>query len=249
MNKASSKNIVIFGATSRIAECVAREFSARGDLLTLIGRNEAKLGLIAKDLTVRGAKEVRVHVQDLNKIEELPTLIDGLFEESSVDTVLVAHGVLPEQEVIQDDLPSVLNTLDLNFSSPMAISLEVVKRFEEKDAGSLAVITSVAGLRGRKSNYIYGTAKGALILFLQGLRNRVGKTNVRVIDVRPGFVDTPMTAHLKKGALFASPESVAKGIVLAIDKGKDIVYLPWFWRWIMLIIKSIPEFLFKKMSI
>ena len=120
---------------------------------------------------------------------------------------------------------------------------------EERKYGCIAVISSVAGDRGRQSNYIYGTAKGALTLFLQGLRNRLARSNVQVLTLKPGFVDTPMTAHLKKGLLFVSPETIAKGILRSIQKKKNEVYLPWFWYFIMKIIKTIPEFIFKRMKL
>ncbi len=131
----------------------------------------------------------------------------------------------------------------------ISLLTELLNTHSSSEPLTVGVITSVAGDRGRKSNYVYGAAKGALSLYLQGLRNRYYGSSVKIVDIRPGFVDTPMTAHLEKGPLFASAEKVAAGIVKALDRGGDIVYLPWFWRWIMLIIRSIPETIFKRLSI
>jgi short-subunit dehydrogenase len=121
--------------------------------------------------------------------------------------------------------------------------------FEKRGTGTLAAISSVAGDRGRQSNYIYGTTKAALSTFLQGLRNRLSSKNVHVLTIKPGFVDTPMTAHLKRGLLFATPEKVAQDIIRAIAGKKSVLYTPWFWRWIMLAIKMIPETIFRKLRL
>jgi short-subunit dehydrogenase len=121
--------------------------------------------------------------------------------------------------------------------------------FEKQKHGVITVISSVAGDRGRQSNYIYGSAKAGLSVYLDGLRNRLYSAGVAVVTIKPGFVDTPMTAHLKKGFLFASPEKVARDILRAIEKRKCVVYTPWFWRWIMFVIKSIPETIFRKLKL
>jgi decaprenylphospho-beta-D-erythro-pentofuranosid-2-ulose 2-reductase len=120
---------------------------------------------------------------------------------------------------------------------------------KQNETGTIAVISSVAGDRGRKSNYVYGSAKGGLTIFLQGLRNALSGSGVHVLTIKPGFVDTPMTNDFTKGLLWAKPEKVAKDIKRAIDKKKNIIYTPWFWRWIMLIIRLIPESVFKKMNL
>ena len=142
-----------------------------------------------------------------------------------------------------------LREIDNNGLSVIALCTLLGNRFEAQGSGSIAVISSVAGDRGRQSNYVYGAAKGMVTRFLQGLRNRLAKENVQVLTIKPGFVDTPMTAAFKKGALWAQPADVARGILAAIDKGKDEVYLPGFWRLIMLVIRHIPEFIFKKLSL
>lgn len=245
-----TRSILIFGATSRIAECVARKYAEQKARIILVGRNEEKLGAISQDLLMRGANDVQYYQLDLAAIGDIQEFFTQNSKLSSVvDTVLVAHGVLPDQQDIQNSWTLIRQSYEVNLMSALCIATEVTQWFEEQGRGTLAVITSVAGDRARKSNYIYGAAKGGLSLFLQGLRNRFGSTPIRIIDIRPGFVDTPMTAHLPKGPLFAEPERVAEGIVKAIDRGADIVYLPWFWRWILLCIRLIPEVIFKKLSL
>ena len=245
-----NRTVLIFGASSRIAECTARVFASEGASLVLVARSEEKLSILAQDLESRGAPEVQIEALDLGDLEHLEKWLDERTDlRESVSTVLIAHGVLPDQEAVENDWSAISDSYGVNLLSPMLIATKVANWFESKGEGTLAVITSVAGVRARKSNYVYGAAKGGLSFYLQGLRNRFGKTKIRIIDIRPGFVDTPMTAHIEKGPLFASAEDVADGIVKAICRGQEIVYLPWFWRFIMLIIRSIPEGIFKKLSL
>ena len=139
--------------------------------------------------------------------------------------------------------------LRTNFLSAVSLITWLANYFEASKQGTLAVISSVAGDRGRKSNYVYGASKGALNIFLDGVRNRIDRAGVNVLTIRPGFVDTPMTAHIPKGPLFASPAQVAEGILAAVERRKDVVYLPGFWRPIMFLIRNIPERVFKKMNL
>jgi len=139
--------------------------------------------------------------------------------------------------------------LQTNFTTVVSLLTLLANLFERQGRGSIAVISSVAGDRGRQSNYVYGAAKGALTIYLQGLRNRLAKANVHVLTIKPGFVDTPMTRDFKKGLLWVGPDVIARGIVKAIDKRKDVAYLPFFWRYIMFIIKIIPERIFKRLSL
>ena len=161
----------------------------------------------------------------------------------------MAHGTLGSQSDGEASWKQTLQILDSNFLSQASLLTLLANDFEKALHGHIAVITSVAGDRGRASNYIYGTAKGALSIFLSGLRNRLAAKNIPVTDFKLGFVDTPMTTHYKKGPIWAKPEAVAHGIVTAIEKKKDVVYLPWFWCWIMMVIRNIPERVFKKLSI
>ena len=243
-------NILIVGATSAIAEATARIHAARGDRLHLIARNGERLEMIAADLRVRGAEAVTCEVADLNELEAHEGLLARAWEAlGTVATVLIAHGTLPDQRRCAAEVATAMAEFHTNAVTTLSLLTVLANRFEAQGEGTLAVITSVAGERGRQSNYLYGAAKGAVSTFLGGLRNRFGRSAVNVLDIRPGFVDTPMTADFPKGPLWASPETVAKGIVAAVDAGRDKVYLPWFWRYIMWIITSIPERIFKRMSL
>jgi hypothetical protein len=244
------KKVLIVGATSAIAQETAKCFAVNGDALFLAGRNEIKLQAVMGDLKVRGAQKVDSLVLDLNDTAEHARLLERACQSlGGLDIVLIAYGTLPDQKKCEASFALTQKALETNFLSAISILTLLANYFEQQKSGAIAVITSVAGDRGRPSNYIYGTAKGALSLFLQGLRARLSKSNVTVLTIKPGFVDTPMTAHLKKGFLFASPEAVGRGIYQAILKKMDVVYLPWRWRWIMLIVKLIPESVFKKINL
>lgn len=245
-----TKKIVIFGATSAIAMATAKIWASRHAEIMLIARSLDKLQVVKQDLITRGAKSVEIEQADLSDIsvhQELLNKIKNKF--TDFDCVLIAYGTLGNQEECQMSFKQTQDELNTNFLSVVSLLTPLANDFAKKGSGTICVITSVAGDRGRQSNYVYGTAKGALSLFLQGLRNRLSKSNVAVIDIKPGFTDTPMTADMKKNFLFASPEKVGAGIVKAIDNKKDVVYLPWFWCFIMLIIKSIPEKIFKKLNL
>jgi short-subunit dehydrogenase len=166
-----------------------------------------------------------------------------------LDAALIAHGTLGSQESSQQSVEFMLKELNTNFLSVVSLLTLLANHFEQQRRGCIAVISSVAGDRGRQSNYVYGTAKGAISIFLQGLRSRLAKSGVAVVTIKPGLVDTPMTASLKKNFLYTDPQTVGKAIHLAMKKGKSVVYVPWFWRPIMLIIIHIPEFIYKKLSL
>ena len=166
-----------------------------------------------------------------------------------LDVALIAHGSLPDQKACESSVEKALHEIDINGLSVVALATRLGEKFAAQGRGSLAVIGSVAGDRGRQSNYVYGAAKGMVSLFLQGLRNRLAKQGIQVLTIKPGFVDTPMTATFIKGALWAKPEAIAQGIVRAIDRNKDEVYLPAFWWLIMTIIRHVPERIFKRLSL
>lgn len=244
------KKILIVGATSAIAEAVARRVAARGDALVLAGRQVERLEAIAADLRSRGAAQVAVAVFDARHNDTVPALLDeAQVALQGLDTLLVAHGTLPDQAACAASIERTLAEFQTNALSVIALCTEAANRFEAQGRGTIAVISSVAGDRGRQSNYVYGAAKGAVSLFLQGLRNRLAHKGVQVLTIKPGFVDTPMTAAFKKGPLWATADQVAAGIVAAIDSGRDVAYLPWFWCYIMLIIRHIPERIFKRLSL
>ena len=245
------RNIVIIGATSAIAEAVARRFAATGARFYLVGRNAERLAAIARDVEIRSGQPVAQECLDLDRIAEHPALLERVHQAlGSIDVALIAHGALPDQQICQQSVTATLAALHTNALSVISLATLLANDFEARRRGTLIAISSVAGDRGRQSNYVYGAAKGMVSLFLQGLRNRLSSKGAQVITVKPGFVDTPMTAAFeKKGLLWAQPDQIAQGIVAATDRGWNEVYLPWFWRWIMLIIIHIPESLFKRLKL
>jgi decaprenylphospho-beta-D-erythro-pentofuranosid-2-ulose 2-reductase len=243
------KKVLILGATSAMAIAVARKLAAGDVSFYLVARSEAKLNAVAADLTTRGARAVFTDVRNLDDTAKHPFILSTAVEKlDRIDFALIAHGVLGDQEEAQSDYVAAGQILTTNFLSPVSLSTWLGNYFAAIGAGTLAVISSVAGDRGRKSNYVYGTSKGALNIFLDGLRNRIDRAGVQVLTIRPGFVSTPMTAHLKQNALFAHPAQIADGILAAIIARKDVVYLPKIWRPIMFLIRNIPESIFKKMN-
>jgi short-subunit dehydrogenase len=244
------KRILIIGATSAIAESCARLWAQRGDALVLAGRKEAALQAIVADLRTRGASQVHHQVFDANDHGQHAALLQAATQTlGGLDVVLIAHGTLTDQARAQNDAAYALAEIDTNGLSVVSLMALAANQFEAQKRGSIAVISSVAGDRGRQSNYVYGSAKALVSAFASGLRQRLAKHGVQVLTIKPGFVDTPMTAHLPKGALWAQPEQVAKDIHGAIEKGRHVLYTPGFWRLIMLIIKHIPEFVFVKLKL
>ena len=156
--------------------------------------------------------------------------------------------MLGDQHAAEADFEVAAAILHTNFISTVSLLTWLGNYFQAQRGGTLAVISSVAGDRGRKSNYVYGASKGALNVFLEGLRNRIDRDGVHVLTIKPGFVATPMTAHVPHNALFASPDQIARGILKAIERRRDVAYLPWFWFWIMLLVRAIPSRFFKKMN-
>jgi len=245
--------IAIFGATSAIAAACARRWIAQGDSIFLVGRNPAKLRALAEDLAVRktGEQKLAAATADLDDFSRHEALLDEAQAAlGGLDVVLIAHGSLPDQKDCEASVDATMAEIRTNALSVISLATLAANRFEAKGRGAIAVIGSVAGDRGRQSNYVYGAAKGMVDVFLQGLRNRLARSGVAVVTIKPGFVDTPMTASIaKKGLLWAQPDGVAKGIVGALARGRDVVYLPRFWRLIMLIITHIPERVFKQMKL
>ncbi len=251
-SKSNSKTAVIFGATSAIAQEVARVWAKRGYTLYLVARHAARLETVALDLEVRGSTHVFREVLDLDDVASHSALEKriGLALGASPDILLLAQGALGSQERANQDPAHALALMHTNFTAPVSLLQIFARSFEARGSGVIAAIGSVAGDRGRQSNYVYGSAKGGLALFLSGLRNRLFASGVHVLTIKPGFVDTPMTAAIpKSGPLWASAERVGAGIVHAIDARKDLVYLPGFWRLILWIICSIPERLFKRLKL
>jgi len=250
MSKPMPRRILILGATSAIASAVARELLASHAQFFLVARNTEKLDSVRKDLLTRGAGAVTTCVLDLDNTAAHEQMFSAALQAlGSIDLALIAYAVSGNQNEAQTSATAAAAILHTNFISTVSLITWLANYFENAHRGTLAVISSVAGDRGRKSNYVYGASKGALNVFLDGVRNRIDRAGVQVLTVRPGFVSTPMTAHLPQGPLFASPAHVAKGIVKAVAANKDVVYVPGFWRPIMFIIRSIPEFVFKKLNL
>jgi decaprenylphospho-beta-D-erythro-pentofuranosid-2-ulose 2-reductase len=244
------KKVLIIGATSAMAREVARRYAQDGASLYLLARDREKLEALAGDLSVRGAAAVHTASFDAHNLESHQALLESAERAlGGIDAALIAHGTLPDQKACQLSFTESGQALTVNLISPIAFLTWLANYFETRRAGNITVISSVAGDRGRQSNYIYGAAKGGLTTFLQGLRNRLAPCGVSVTTIKPGFVDTPMTEHLPKGPLFADVSSVGARIHRAMERGESIVYTPFFWRFIMLIILHIPEFIFKKMKL
>jgi decaprenylphospho-beta-D-erythro-pentofuranosid-2-ulose 2-reductase len=242
--------IVIVGASSAIAEATARCYAARGARLFLIARQSQRLEDMAADLKVRGAADIAFATLDVNQLDaHADVLAQAWTWLGEVDAMLIAHGTLPDQNACEASADVAVKEFNTNATSTIALMTVAAPRFEAQRHGALAVISSVAGDRGRQSNYLYGSAKAAVTAFASGLRQRLAKVGVAVVTIKPGFVDTPMTKDFPKGPLWAKPESVARGIVRAIDRRRNVVYLPWFWCLIMLIIRHIPESVFKRIKL
>jgi len=243
-------NLVVLGATSAIAEQVARLYAKPEKHILLVARNENTMSIIANDLQVRGAAKVDTLMYDFSNLEQVDKLVEDIDSTmESIDVLLVAYGTLPNQVECQKNIQLTQDEIKLNYLSIVSVLTGLAPKMVQQGTGTIAVISSVAGDRGRKSNYVYGSAKGALTIFLQGLRNALSDKGVHVLTIKPGFVDTPMTSDFKKGLLWVQPEKIAKDICNAIRVQKDVIFTPWYWRWIMLVIKLIPEKIFKKMNL
>ena len=242
--------ILVLGATSSIAHETIKHFAADGAEFFLVARNADKLAMVKDDLLVRGAKRVETTTLDLTELDRHQSLIDSAIETlNGLDVVFIAHGTLGNQAESQASVEVTLRELNTNFTSVVSLLTIIASYMEQQRRGAIAVISSVAGDRGRGSNYVYGTAMAGKTAFLQGLRNRMAKVGVSVLTIKPGFVDTPMTADLPKNPLYADSASVGKSIYNAMKAGKNEIYVPWFWRYIMLIIIHIPEFIFKRLNL
>jgi short-subunit dehydrogenase len=226
--------VVVIGATSAIAQAMAACYAEERAELFLVARDAAKLAAVAADLRVRGAARVDELVADLMSPLSIST------EAGDVDVVLIAHGSLPDQRAIDRDPAAQVAAFTLNATSVIAIAAEFANVLEARRGGTLAVIGSVAGDRGRRSNYVYGAAKAAIHAYCDGLRGRLADAGANVVLIKPGWVDTPMTSGMKKNPLFASARTVGRGIHDAIAAKRAVVYLPWFWRWISLIVRMLP---------
>ena len=242
-------NILIIGANSAIAEKAALLLAKPKSNFFLVARQKKKLEILIKDLKKAGVEKITTEILDLNDFSKHDSLLDNAWNVlGKIDLLLIAHGSLADQKKCENSFDAAKKEIETNFLSHVSLLTSAAKRFEKQQYGCITVITSIAGDRGRQSNYVYGAAKGALSIFTGGLRNRLHNKGIHVLTVKPGFINTPMTAHLPQNFLYTEPRKAAQGIIKAIIRRRDIVYIPGYWRFIMLIIKITPEFIFKRLT-
>lgn len=245
-----SKKILVLGATSGIAEATCRIWAEEGASLFLVARNAGKLAAVAGDLRTRGARLTETAVADLDDTDGHSALLAKAVEAlGGLDVAYLAHGILGDQPVAEQSFETAAQILHTNLMAPVSLLTWLANYCVRQHRGTLAVISSVAGDRGRKSNYLYGSSKAGLSAFLAGLRNRVDREGVKVVTIKPGPVKTAMTTGMKGQEKFADVNKVAQTIVKAVDKGAETVYVPFQWAPIMFVIRHIPERVFKKLNL
>jgi decaprenylphospho-beta-D-erythro-pentofuranosid-2-ulose 2-reductase len=244
--------IILLGATSAIAEATARLYAAEGAELLLVGRRERRLAAIGADLKLRGAARVEIVVRDLGDPHGVAASLAGFAAMlGGIDHVLLAYGILGDQQAAERELPMAETSLRVNFTSAALWVLAAAEVLQRQGHGSLVVLGSVAGDRGRRGNFVYGAAKSGLSSLVEGVAHRFANTGPRAVIVKPGPTITPMTDGFanRKGLTWATPETVAAVVRRAADRGGPVVYAPWFWRWIMLVIRCLPAPIFNRLDI
>ena len=245
-----AKKVLVLGATSGIAEATCRIWAGQGSSLFLVGRNAARLEVVAADLRVRGAAEVYTAVVDLDDTAKHPELLAHAVNTlAGLDVAYLAHGVLGDQAAAEQDFAVAEQILHTNLIAAVSLLTWLGNFCAQRRSGVLAVLSSVAGDRGRKSNYLYGASKAGLTAFLGGLRNRVDREGVTVLTIKPGPTRTAMTINMPGNHKFADVGKVAATIVKAIDARRDTLYVPFQWAPIMFVIRQIPERVFKKLNL
>lgn len=241
---------LVLGASSAMAQAVVRRVAGAGGTVALVARDPEKLRHVADDARARGATVAAALQADLDATDRHAALLDQAFAAlGKVDVVLIAHGTLADAEACERDPALGAATLVTNFVGAALLAQGAALRLAERGAGAVVAISSVAGDRARPSNYPYGAAKAGLAFFLEGLRCRMAGRGVAIVTVKPGFVDSPMTAHLPKGPLWAAPDAVAHSILHALRRGRDVVYAPGWWRVVMLVIRLLPRGLVIRLGI
>lgn len=249
-NTAAQRKILVLGATSGIAEATCRIWATQGASLFLVARNADKLAAVAADLRARGAAFVDTAVADLDDTDSHPALLAHAVNSlGGLDVAYLAHGILGDQKRAEQEFNTAAHILHTNFMAPVSLVTWLANYFVQRRSGVIAVLSSVAGDRGRKSNYVYGSSKAGLSAFLDGLRNRIDREGVTVLTIKPGPTKTAMTSGMKGSEKFADVNAVAKAIVTAIDKRVDTLYVPFQWQPIMFVIRHIPERVFKKLNL
>jgi decaprenylphospho-beta-D-erythro-pentofuranosid-2-ulose 2-reductase len=246
----TQKKILVLGATSGIAEATCRIWASQGASLFLVARNPEKLAAVAQDLRARGASYVDTAVSDLDDTEKHPALLAHAVNSlAGLDVAYLAHGILGDQQHAEQDFNAAAHIIHTNFMAPVSLLTWLAEFCVQRRNGVIAVLSSVAGDRGRKSNYVYGSSKAGLSAFLAGLRNRIDREGVTILTIKPGPTRTAMTAHMKGAEKFAAVDTVAASIVKAIDNRVDNLYVPFQWQPIMFVIRNIPERVFKKLNL
>jgi decaprenylphospho-beta-D-erythro-pentofuranosid-2-ulose 2-reductase len=244
--------VIVLGATSAIAEATARLYAGEGAELLLVGRHAEHLAAIAADLQLRGAARVETAIRDLADSDDVAAAFASFVAAlGGVDYVLVAYGMLGDQKIAEQEPATAEASLTVNFISAAAWMLAAASALQHQGWGSLVVLGSVAGDRGRRANFVYGAAKAGLATLVEGVAHRFARSGPRAVVVKPGPVITPMTEGFanRKGLLWATPERVAAIVRRAADHGGPVVYAPWFWRWTMLIIRLLPAPIFNRLDI
>lgn len=250
MSSSDNKKILIIGATSSIVYETAKYFAIDGASFYLIARNEEKLLAIVQDLVVKGAKKVEYDIKDVYELKQYQNIAKIVCDKiGGLDIVLIGHGMLGDPSQYETNPKLIEELFDVNFISYAYVISYLIPYFISQKSGVIAVISSVAGDRGRGGNYAYHASKAALSVYTEGLRARLFDKGVHVLTIKPGLVSTPMTQHLKQGILFANPQNVGKDIYIAILKHKNELYTPWFWKIIMFVIKHIPACIIKRMKL
>ncbi len=242
--------IFVFGANSAICHEVLKLYAVKGAQFFLVGRNHQKLAAIADDLVARGGAIGGTASYDFNDWQQHePCVMQGRECLGNIDIAIVAHGSLPDQAECETSSAAVKACMDDNFTSTAIIVQACAQQLSLQGRGTLAVISSVAGDRGRKSNYVYGAAKAGIDTLLQGLQGRFSGSAVRVVNIKPGMVISPMTADMQHSAIWSTPPAIAPAIYRAIARGSRVCYVPGYWRLIMLIIRSLPTAVLAKLPI
>ncbi len=245
----SRPRIVIIGATSAIAEQCARLWVRAAVDIVLIGRDLVRVSRVAADLRVRSPhSSVTAHEVNFFDPASITTLAKKLAAEKSIDILLIAHGNLPDQKECEQNVTQAREALEINGVSPVLFAEAFAQQMEQVGRGTIAIIGSVAGDRGRKTNYVYGAAKGMVERYVQGMQHRFANSKMSIVLIKPGPTATPMTAHLPQRGM-ASAEAVASRIITAIDAGTPVAYVPAKWAIIMMVIRHLPRSIFNKLNI
>jgi hypothetical protein len=243
-------NILVFGATSAIVKHILREYAGQGNCFYLIARNREKLDLLERDLKARGAGDINVDYLDCSNLPAVVEKCKDLFSNKTMifDLILVAHGLLPDQSQCESSVEKLEECISINITSSIVILSSAFGYLENVGQGKLVVISSVAGDRIRASNYIYGVSKKTVSSFLEGLHLRNTSNKIKIIDIKPGMTITPMTKDFNHGMLWSEPSTISKSIIKAIEEGKRVSYHPFYWRFIMLVIKLLPIVILKNLK-